>query len=285
MGSADIIPGVSGGTIAFITGIYEKLLQSIKSIDQKAFQLLIQAKLREFWTKIDGRFLVTLLSGIVVSIFTLARVISYFLEHHPIPLWSFFFGLILISALIVSRDITKWNFAVVTALILGIIAAYLITEAIPGATPNTYPLIFISGAVAICAMILPGISGSFILLLLGKYTFIISSLKELSWPVILVFVAGCIVGLLSFSRVIHWMLQKYRDLTIAVLVGFMLGSLNKIWPWKQVVSEEPLVEDNILPTTFQELGQEPYIMQAMLFFALGVAIVALLERAANYLKS
>ena len=285
MGSADIIPGVSGGTIAFITGIYEKLLQSIKSVDQEAIRLIFKGKFQEFWFKINGRFLITLLLGITVSIFTLARVINYFLENHPIPLWSFFFGLILISALIVSRDITKWNFSVVTALIAGIVLAYFITEAIPGSTPNSYPLIFLSGAVAICAMILPGISGSFILLLLGKYTFIISSLKELNWPVILVFVAGCVVGLLSFSRVIHWMLQKFRNVTIAVLVGFMIGSLNKIWPWKQLVSEEPLVEDNILPTTYQALGNEPYIMQAVLFFALGVALVALLERAASYLKS
>ncbi len=292
MGSADIVPGVSGGTIAFITGIYEELLASIKAVDFDALKLLLKGNFNAFWLKINGSFLLILLSGIVVSLFSLARAISYFLEHHHIQLWSFFFGLILISALVVSRDISKWDPKIILALLAGMVAAYLITEAVPATTPNSYLLIFLSGAIAICAMILPGISGSFILLLLGKYSFILEALKEFDLPVILLFVLGCATGLLSFSRVVSWMLNKFRNLTVATLVGFMMGSLNKVWPWKETITTyldrygdvQPLTEKNILPTTYQALGFEPHIWEAVLFFALGVALVAFLEKAAQKMQ-
>ena len=232
---ADIVPGVSGGTIAFITGIYEELINSIKAVDLEALKLLLSGKFAAFWSKINGGFLIVLLLGILTSILSLARIITNLLANHPIQLWSFFFGLIAISALVVSRDIHRWNITVVLGVLVGGIAAYLITEAVPAETPNSLPLIFLSGAVAICAMILPGISGSFILLILGKYTFILTAIKEFQLGTLLVFSLGCLLGLMTFSRLISWLFEKYRNLTIAVLAGFMVGSLNKVWPWKKTV--------------------------------------------------
>ncbi len=292
MGSADIVPGVSGGTIAFITGIYEELLTSIKSVDITAAKLILKGDFQGFWIKINGGFLITLLFGIGVSLISLARIISYLLENHPIQLWSFFFGLILISSLIVSRDIKQWNVTVVVFFILGILSAYFLTKAVPTETPDNYFLIFISGAIAICAMILPGISGSFILLILGKYHFIVNALKEFNIPVLLVFILGCITGLLTFSRAISWLLTRYRNITFATLAGFMIGSLNKVWPWKETLltfvdrhgESRPLVEDNVLPTTFQTLGQEPHLYASILFFTLGIALVVIIEKAAKGLK-
>ena len=293
MGCADIIPGVSGGTIAFITGIYEELITSIKSVDLKALKLLLSGKFAAFWAKINGWFLLVLLSGILISILSLARLITILLDDHPIQVWSFFFGLIVISALAVSRDIHKWDLGVILGFFTGCISAYMITQAVPAETANTMPVIFISGAIAICAMILPGISGSFILLILGKYTFILTALKEFKIGIILVFVLGCLLGLMTFSRLISWLFRKYHNLTIAVLAGFMIGSLNKVWPWKKTVETyvdrhgelKPLVQENILPNTYQALGLEPYFWQALLFFALGVGLVVLLEKIAADLKN
>ena len=292
MGSADIIPGVSGGTIAFITGIYEELISSIKSVDHQALRLLISGKPAAFWKKINGRFLIVLLSGILLSLVSLARLISSLLENHPIQLWSFFFGLILISALVVCKDIKRWSVAVIICLILGAIIAYIITKAVPAETPDNILTIFLSGAVAICAMILPGISGSFILLILGKYTFILNALKEFDLGVIAVFATGCLLGLVSFSRLISWLFRKYREVTIALLAGFMLGSLNKVWPWKNTLETyvdrhgvvKPLVQENILPNSYLSMGNDPYFWQALLFFALGVGLVVFLEKLAINLK-
>ena len=281
MGGADIIPGVSGGTIAFITGIYEELISSIKSVDLEAIKLLVAGKLPTFWTKINGRFLIVLPSGILVSLVTLARLITGLLETHPIQLWSFFFGLIAISALVVSRDIRKWSLGVIITMILGCAIAYVITKAVPGENANNPLTVFLSGAIAICAMILPGISGSFILLILGKYNYVLSALKDFDLGVIIVFSLGCLVGIISFSRLISWLFRKYHDLTIAILTGFMIGSLNKVWPWKQTIETfvdrhgetKPLIQENILPTTFQDMGNEPYFWEALMFMALGVALV------------
>ena len=293
MGCADIIPGVSGGTIAFITGIYEELITSIKSVDLKAFKLLLSGRFADFWSKINGWFLIVVLSGILVSVLSLARVITTLLNNHPIQVWSFFFGLIAISALVVSRDIHRWNVGVVIGLLVGGLSAYLITMAVPAETANSLPIIFFSGAIAICAMILPGVSGSFILLILGKYTFILTAIKEFKLGILFVFALGCVLGLMTFSRLISWLFSKYRNLTIAILAGFMIGSLNKVWPWKKTVETyvdrhgeiKPLVQENILPTTFQALGEEPYFWQALMFFALGIALVVFLEKLAANLKN
>lgn len=289
MGGADVVPGVSGGTIAFITGIYEELLDSIKSFDKAAIQLVLSGKYAGFWKHVNGNFLVALFGGIFLSILSLAKLIHYLLSDHPIQLWSFFFGLIIISALLVTRQIKIWSAWIAISGIVGIVIAYFITAATPATTPDNYLFIFLSGAIAICAMILPGISGSFILLILGKYEFIIESVKDMNLLVIAVFGIGCIVGLLSFSRLVSWLLHKYHDLTVALLAGFMLGSLNKIWPWKEVISTRlnskgevvPLIQQNLWPTEYMEKVGQPMIIHAILFFALGILLIIGIEKIAQ----
>ncbi|MEQ8239796.1 MAG: DUF368 domain-containing protein [Cyclobacteriaceae bacterium] len=257
MGGADVIPGVSGGTIALITGIYEELIASIKSVDFKLLKLLFTFQLREFWSGINGSFLLTVFGGIAVSIFSLAKLITYLMEYEAIPLWSFFFGLILVSAYYVmpeNKEIKSW-----IALVVGVVVAYLITSLSQAQTPEAYWFIFLSGAIAICAMILPGISGSFILLILGKYEFVLNAVKSFDFGVIAVFGLGCLIGLLSFAKFIDWLLRNHKNVTLSVLAGFMLGSLNKIWPWKLDASGAEFIEGtstnfvNVLPQTYAEI--------------------------------
>ncbi len=294
MGSADVIPGVSGGTVAFITGIYEELINSIKSIDKEAFQLLLRFRFVDFWKKINGPFLISVLAGIVTSLISLARLMTYLLEHYPIQIWSFFFGLILISSPLILRDIRKWNMATVLSFIIGIVVAYLITVLSPTETPTNLPFIFFCGAFAICAMILPGISGAFMLLLIGKYEYMITALIELNLPVIMVFASGCFFGLLGFSHLLSWILTHYRFPTLAMLAGFMLGSLNKVWPWKEVtlfrVNHEgirvPAFDRSIWPWDYLEkTGQDPLLFKAILFAAIGIFMIVAIEKTAAYLKS
>ena len=289
MGGADVVPGVSGGTIAFITGIYEELLNTIKSFDAKALKILLSGDLKSLWKHVNGNFLVALLSGIAISIFTLAKAIHFFLENYPIQLWSFFFGLIIISAITVTREIKQWNIKLVIGVIIGTLVAYFITALTPASTPENYFFIFLSGAIAICAMILPGISGSFILLILGKYEYVIAAINDLNILVIVIFGLGCIIGILSFSRLISWLLDHYHDISIAVLAGFMLGSLNKIWPWKETLSyrmnskgvEVPFLQENVLPTEYlSKTGSDPEMLYALLFAAVGVLIVIIIEKIA-----
>ncbi len=294
MGIADVIPGVSGGTVAFISGIYEELLNSIKSIDKEAFQLLLRFRIADFWKKINGPFLICVLGGIVTSLASLARLMTYLLEHHPIQIWSFFFGLILISSPLILRDIQKWNMATVTSFVIGVVAAYLITILSPTETPTNLPFIFFCGAFAICAMILPGISGAFMLLLIGKYEYMITALIEFNLPVITVFVLGCFFGLLGFSRFLSWILTHYRFPTLAMLAGFMIGSLNKVWPWKEVtlfgLNHEgvrvPAFDKSIWPWEyFEKTGNDPLLFNAILFAAIGIFLVVAIEKTAAYLKS
>ena len=293
MGAADVIPGVSGGTIAFITDIYEELIDSLKSINLPNLKLLFSGEFKKFWEAINGNFLIALFGGVLISLLSLARLFHYLLHNHPIQIWSFFFGLILISSLWVLNTITKWNYIVVICTVLGVGIAYLITSATPATTPEHPVFIFLSGAIAICAMILPGISGSFILLILGKYEYILSALKDLNIPIILLFGAGCIAGLLSFVRVVSWFLKKFHHQTIGLLAGFMVGSLYKIWPWKKTLSfitdskgvQMPLVQENIMPTHYlAESGKDPHLLPALFFFAIGIIIVISLEKIAKYLK-
>lgn len=294
MGTADVIPGVSGGTVAFITGIYEELLHSIKSIDKEAFQLLLRFKIVDFWKKINGLFLICVLGGIVTSLASLARLMTYLLEHHPIQIWSFFFGLILISSPLILRDIQKWNIGTAVSFGIGVISAYLITILSPTETPTNLPFIFFCGAFAICAMILPGISGAFMLLLIGKYEYMITALIELNFPVILVFALGCFFGLLGFSRFLSWILTHYRFPALAMLAGFMIGSLNKVWPWKEVtlfrLNHEgvrvPAFDKSIWPWDYLEkTGHDPLLFNAILFAAIGIFLVVAIEKTATYLKS
>ncbi|MBS1543601.1 MAG: DUF368 domain-containing protein, partial [Bacteroidetes bacterium] len=236
MGGADVIPGVSGGTVAFITGIYEELIYSIKSIDLDSARLVLSFRIAEFWKRINGSFLITVLAGILTSLLSLSKLMTYLLEHYPIPVWSFFFGLILVSSPLILRDIRKWNLFTVASFLAGIGIAYAITILSPTETPTNLLFIFFCGALAICAMILPGISGAFVLLLIGKYEYMIRALIEFNLPVIAVFAIGCFLGLVGFSHVLTWILHHFRYPTLALLAGFMIGSLNKVWPWKEVVA-------------------------------------------------
>jgi putative membrane protein len=287
MGAADVVPGVSGGTIAFISGIYEELLGSIRSVNGNAFKLLASLKFKEFWAHINGSFLVVLLAGIITSVLSLSRLIVYLLSNHPEMLWSFFFGLVVASALLVSKKITRWTIGVIIAGLIGIAIAYYITIASPAETPTSTWFIFLCGALAICAMILPGISGSFILVLLGKYEYILNSVKDLKISTIITFVIGCVVGILSFSHVLNFMLKRYFNVTVALLTGFMIGSLNKVWPWKRVLSTytsskgelKPLLEENISPLNYLEFtGKEPYLVACVVLAVFGFLLVYLLEK-------
>ena len=274
MGCADLIPGVSGGTIALITGIYEELINSIRSLDGEALKLAVRLRIKALWNHINGTFLLHVLGGILVSIFSLSRLITYLLENEPIPLWSFFFGLILISAFYVMPR--KKDLPVILFLMLGALSAYLITTLGASSTPDQLWFVFVAGAIAICAMILPGISGSFILILLAKYEYVLSAVRTFDLKIILTFGLGCVVGLLSFSKLIHWLLQHHRGKTMAALAGFMLGSLNKIWPWKET---SDISFTNLTPAQFVETtGQPSQLWLAIVFCITGGALVILLER-------
>lgn len=278
MGAADVVPGVSGGTIAFIIGIYEELLDSIKSINANSLRLLFTLRIKEFWKAINANFLLSVVGGIAISVFSLAKLITYLLDNHPVLVWSFFFGLVLASTYVVSKRIQSFSWSRWLSFAIGAVIAYYITVATPAATPNDLWFIFLSGAIAICAMILPGISGSFILVLLGKYAYIMDAIKSFNIPVIITFVCGAGIGIISFSNVLSWLLRKYHDLTIALLAGFMLGSLNKVWPWKETLETyidshgvtKPLVEANILPNI--------YVWQGFALMVAGFILVVGLEK-------
>jgi len=271
MGASDVVPGVSGGTIAFITGIYEELIHSIKSINLDSLSDLFKFKLKDFWKKINGNFLLAVFSGVLISVFTLANILEYLLVNHPVYIWSFFFGLVVASAIIILKDIKKWNLSIFISLLLGIVIAFWITTITPTEPTKALWFVFISGSLAICAMILPGISGSFILVLLGMYQHILSAVSNLDFIILLVFMGGAIIGLILFSNFLSWLLKKSRFQTIALLAGFMGGSLNKIWPWKITTETfidrhgviQPIIQKNILP----EFG-----FDTDFFPALGIAL-------------
>lgn len=279
MGAADVVPGVSGGTIAFIVGIYDELINSIKSINLESLKLFFSGKWATFWKKINGNFLFFLLAGIGISVFSLAKLITWLLVNQPILVWSFFFGLVLASTWFVSKDIKEWkSWKTWVAFAIGAVVAFYITVATPAETPSNLLFIFLCGAIAICAMILPGISGSFILVLLGKYFFIMDAVKTLDVVVIAVFGSGACIGITSFSRILSYALAHFRNITLAVLTGFMLGSLNKVWPWKEVVETfvdshgevKPLIETNILPNA--------HVPEAVVLMVVGFFLVYFLEK-------
>ncbi|HIW10069.1 MAG TPA: DUF368 domain-containing protein [Candidatus Rikenella faecigallinarum] len=295
MGAADVIPGVSGGTIAFITGIYEELIGSIRSFDLTALRQLLRLDLRCFWKHVNGNFLVSVLLGIGISIFSLAKLMQYLLENHPIFVWSFFFGLIIASSWLVAREVKRWSIGTVISLVVGVAAAYVITVLNPVQTLTnpSWWFIILSGAVAICAMILPGISGAFILLLMGMYSFVIGAVSTFQWSVLLLFAVGAVAGIISFSHLLSWLLEKFHGLTVALLTGFMLGSLNKIWPWKETLEyymdshgvQQPLVEQNILPSTYAQVSGEPALLGwAIVFMAVGFFLIWGIEKAAAVLS-
>ncbi|MCD7973311.1 MAG: DUF368 domain-containing protein [Candidatus Azobacteroides sp.] len=293
MGAADVIPGVSGGTIAFISGIYEELINSIKQLDGTAVKLFFSFKWKEGWKKINGKFLLAVFVGIGISIFSLAKLMTYLLNNYPIFTWSFFFGLIISSSLLVSKEVTRWKVSTIISLLVGITAAYLITVLSPASTPHTWWFIIISGAVAICAMILPGISGAFILLLMGQYAFLMDAVGNFNIKIILLFIFGAVIGLISFSHLLSFLLKNFHNAVIAVLTGFMVGSLNKIWPWKKVLETYvnrhgevlPLVEKNISPFAYAEVpGADSYLWQAAFCCIAGFLLIFIIEKAGDKIK-
>ncbi len=302
MGMAEVIPGVSGGTIAFITGIYEKLLNSIKAFGPSLISTFRKDGFAGAWNTINGNFLVFLLGGMVLGIVVGVFGISFLLETYPPAVWAFFFGLIIASAIYVGKQIEKWRWQEVIALIIGTAVAYAITVISPAEGSSSYFFVFISGMIAISALILPGISGSFILLLMGMYSFIITdtlkpALKTLDpdkLVIMFVFALGCLTGLMTVSRLLSWTFKHFRSVTLAILTGFMLGSLNKIWPWRNatkwmteeggiidslaggVIPKKILMEQNVLPSGYT--AGEPLVLAVVICAILGFAAVFLLER-------
>lgn len=286
MGAADVVPGVSGGTIAFITGIYDMLLESIRRINPSLIRRIKDNGFADAFQHINGLFLITLFGGVFTSILTLAKLISWLLVTHPIPLWSFFFGLILISVVHVLKQVEQRTLSRLVFLVLGVLFAYSITVLQPIDLDPTPLNIVIAGAIAICAMILPGISGSFILLLIGMYAPILGAAKSLQLDVISLFLLGCISGILCFSHLLSWLLKRFRDITLVFLTGLMIGTLPKIWPWKETISwrtnsqgeQVPLVQQNLTPFEFTQLTEQPSQWgMALVMMLVGIGLVWGLE--------
>lgn len=272
MGAADVVPGVSGGPIAFIVGIYDELIETIKSFNLKNARLFFTGHWVRFWRNVNGNFLFSLLLGIGISVFSLAKIITWLLMDYPVLVWAFFFGLVLASTWFVGKDIKEWNWKTVLTFIAGAVIAYYITIATPAET-STHPLfIFLCGAIAICAMILPGISGSFILVLLGKYFYIMEAVKTLDFTVLFLFAVGAFIGITGFSHLLSYALRHFRNMTLSTLTGFMLGSLNKVWPWKTITdnSHGMPIETNILP--------DSYMVEAGVLMLVGFLLVYVLEK-------
>ncbi|MGC9553622.1 DUF368 domain-containing protein [Vibrio metoecus] len=290
MGAADVVPGVSGGTIAFITGIYDTLLESIRRINPSLVGVLKAQGVAGAFRHVNGWFLITLFGGIFTSIATLAKLISWLLVAHPVPIWSFFFGLIVVSVWHMLRQVEQKTFSRLLWLIAGALFAYGITVLKPLHLEPTYLNVMLSGAIAICAMILPGISGSFILLLIGMYAPVLGAVKTLQIDILLLFLSGCVMGLLSFSHVLSWLLRRHRDITLTFLTGLMLGTLPKIWPWKETLSwrvnssgeQVPLLQRNLSPFEFEALTSQPsqWVLAIVLMLA-AVALVLGLEKYAE----
>ncbi len=286
MGAADVVPGVSGGTIAFISGIYEELLGSISNVNLSLFKTLKNDGFKAAWKQVNGSFLLSLFIGIFISIVSLAKAIKYLLENEPILLWSFFFGLVLASIIYIVKQITKWNFIAVLILILGAFLAYYITTLNPLVSESSSSLyILFAGAIAICAMILPGISGSFILVLLGAYKPVLDALNDRDFKTIGIFMFGAIIGLLSFSKVLKWLFANYKNYTLAALTGFIIGSLNKIWPWKETLTwrtnshgiQVPFNQQSVSPFSFDGDAQLTF---AIILALVGFGLILLMEKLA-----
>ncbi len=283
MGAADVVPGVSGGTIAFISGIYEELITSINNVNLSLLKTFKKDGFSAAWKQLNGSFLLALFVGIGISILSLSKGIKWLLENEPILLWSFFFGLVVASILFVGKQITRWNVVSVLCLIAGVFVAFYITTLPPLNTNESNWFIFIAGALAICAMILPGISGAFILVLLGAYEPILDALNNRDFKTIFIFICGAIVGILSFSKLLKWLFKNHRNLTLAILTGFILGSLNKIWPWKETLSwrinskgvEVPFLEHSVSPFSFENDNQ---LVSAIAFMTVGFLAIFILEK-------
>jgi putative membrane protein len=286
MGAADVVPGVSGGTIAFVSGIYIELLNSINAINVQAFRLLKSEGIGTAWAHINGNFLVVLLAGILTSLFSLANLMQFLLVEHPLPLWSFFTGLIIGSVIYLLRQNPPRRRVEQLMFVLGVVIAYGISIAPAVALEGTHLTMFLAGTIALCAMILPGISGSFILVLLGLYPVFIGAVANFRLDILIVFAAGGVIGLMLFSRLLSWLLSRYQILVISIMCGFLVGSVNVIWPWKlvtdSVISQSGktivLASENLLPNEFaQAVGQDPLTWLCVAALAAGLVLVLGLE--------
>ncbi len=284
MGAADVVPGVSGGTIAFISGIYEELITSINQIKPGILKVWRQQGFKAAWKALNGNFLLALFTGIAISVVSLARLISWLLENEPILVWSFFFGLVSASIIFIARDISRWTPATVVVFVIGALLAYYITSLPPTESNDSLPFLFISGALAVCAMILPGISGAFILVLLGSYKTVLDAVHQRDFAILATVAIGAVFGLLSFARLLKWMFHHYKDLTLALLTGFVLGSLNKIWPWKKVLESKVIGDKTVV---IREINISPFAVEgdnqlgaAIVMALLGFSAIFILEKIA-----
>lgn len=294
MGSVDPLLGISGGTIAFITGIYDKWLKSIEAFDHEAFRMLKKSQIALLWQRVNGKFLLSIMAGIVASLFTIVPLITFLIENYGIMIRSFFLGLMLIIAPLFLRQIKKLNILTIIGLLSGIACAYGLTLLAPIPTPDGLPMIFVIGILSVASMMIPGLSGTFLLLLFAKYQYIMAAFAEMNVAVILVFTLGCTAGLLSLSRIIRWILSHYHSVAVALLTGLMLGALNKIWPWRETLEyvtnskgeQVPAFDRSILPWNYMTItGKDPQVFQAILMMALGVFIVVLFEKVAARIKT
>lgn len=285
MGSADVVPGVSGGTMAFILGIYEELIDSIRAmVNLTAIKLLLQFKIKAALDILPWKFLAAIGLGILLAIFSLAKFLEWMLINQPVLLWSFFFGLVLASIVTVSKRVKSWGPVTLISALIGAVMAYIIVGLVPLETPNAPWFLFLSGALAICAMILPGISGSFILVLLGKYQYVLSAVNNRDFVTLFLVAAGAGVGIVTFAQILGWLFKRYHDITVAVLIGLMLGSLRKIWPWKETVDfildrhnePIPIEQINVFPTTWT--GEVTF---ALVLVIIGFAVVFALDHYAG----
>jgi len=284
MGAADVVPGVSGGTMAFILGIYEELIGAIRSFDIVFVKRLFSLRFKKALDHVPWPFLLALGIGIFTAIFSLARILSWLLENRPVFIWSFFFGLVLASIFTVGRHLKKWNLPLFGWLFLGAIGAYLLVGMVPVSTPETPWFLVLSGAVAICAMILPGISGSFILVLMGKYDYLLRAVNNRNFLTLALAATGAAIGLISFVRLLSWLLKRHRDVTIAVLTGLMLGALRKVWPWKKTLETVTDNKGNVLLISQSNTLPDSWNLEvtlALCLLIIGFLVVFLLNRRAS----
>lgn len=275
MGCADLVPGVSGGTIALILGIYEQLIHSIRRLGRAAFwHPLMSLKPGQALLAVDAPFLATVFAGMLFAIVAFARALSWLAVHHPVMLASFFFGLVAASVLVVAGRVRRWRSFLVVGFLASAVSAYALAGLAPAQTPETIWFVALSGAIAVCALILPGISGAFILLLLGKYQFMLDAVSRVDLAVIAVFGVGAVIGLVSFAQLLGWLLKRFHDVMLIVLAGLMLGSLRKLWPWKEAdeLAPEELTA-NTLPSLFEAGRLNPEVPLGLLFALLGLAAV------------
>ncbi len=277
MGAADTVPGVSGGTIAFVRGIYTDLLNAIKSFNTDLLRLVLKLDFKGIANHVPWRFLITLGLGILTAVFTLARFVSWAMENQRVYLFAFFFGLVMASALAVSTRVSRWSSGGVVGLIGGAIAAFTIVGLVPREGSHELPMLFISGFIAIMAMILPGISGSSILLILGQYEYVLNAVKTLNIVPLIVVALGCVCGIIIFSRILSWLLTKYPQTTLPVLIGFVIGSLRAVWPWQEtstitIEGVEEIIRTNVVPN----LASSEFII-ALIFIILGFVVVSLID--------